>query len=337
MNYKLVFFFFLLLFLPTMILAQENDLVSYSRKLPCIFIETQNHDSIKSKDDYIPAKYYIETFGHNGYEDIGSSEEQLDMEIRGRGNWTWQAYDKKPYKIKLGGKSLLGMSKNKHWALLAHADDITGFFRNTVGFEISRMMGMAYTPEQRPVELVINGDYQGLYFLTETIRVGNKRVDIKEQTNGETNAELVSGAWLVEFDNYKDETQISIDISDTYLERFYVTYHSPDSLSDVQHDYLANEWQIIKDALFNHDSKILWEHLDLNTLTKYCMIAEIMSAQEAFTGSYWLHKDAGESKWKSGPVWDFGNSITSYYRDFIWKDNYWGFTIETELSQFNEL
>ena len=167
--------------------------------------------------------------------------------------------------------------------------------------------------------------------------MGKNRVNIEAQANGETDEKIVSGAWLVEFDNYENENQISINISDTYLERFLVTYHTPDSLSEAQYNYLLNEWQTIKDALFEHNSSILWDHIDLDALTQYLMIAEIMSAQEAFTGSCWLHKDAGESKWKFGPVWDFGNSITAYWRNFMWADNYWGSTIETEFAQFDEL
>ena len=156
-------------------MAGEGDLISYSQTLPCVFIETQNHDSILSKTEYIKARMHIDIYGNNDYEAVGSEEEPINIEIRGRGNWTWLSYDKKPYKIKLDvGRKLLGMKSNKHWALIAHADDITGFYRNTLGFEISRMMEMDFTSEQRPVEVVINGDYPRFILLNRNHSCGEK-------------------------------------------------------------------------------------------------------------------------------------------------------------------
>ena len=177
----------------------------YSETLPVMFINTENSQAITSKENYINATYYIETFGLDGYEAVGSKEEQLPLEIRGRGNYTWRDFDKKPYRIKLGSKAaLLGMNKSKHFALLAHADDNLGFYRNTLGFEFSRLMGMPYTPAQEPVEVVLNGNYIGLYFLTETIRIDEDRVNIVEQEDYATDASEITGGWLVEIDNYDE-------------------------------------------------------------------------------------------------------------------------------------
>ena len=145
----------------------------YSETLPVMFINTENSQAITSKENYINATYYIETFGLDGYEAVGSKEEQLPLEIRGRGNYTWRDFDKKPYRIKLGSKAaLLGMNKSKHFALLAHADDNLGFYRNTLGFEFSRLMGMPYTPAQEPVEVVLNGNFRNNRHEKEVMVVG---------------------------------------------------------------------------------------------------------------------------------------------------------------------
>lgn len=60
------------------------------------------------------------------------------------------------------------------------------------------------------MEVVLNGEYIGLYFLTETIRIDKDRVDIYEQNDGETDPDLIKGGWLVEVDNYIDDCQITI-------------------------------------------------------------------------------------------------------------------------------
>lgn len=315
------------------------DALQPSYTLPCIYIETENHDSILSKTEYINAKMYIDVYGENEYEGVGSVEDPIDIQIRGRGNWTWRSFDKKPYKIKLrGGQKLLGMKSNKHWALLSHPDDPTGFYRNTLGFEVSRMIGMPYTPSQRPIELVLNGEYLGLYFLTETIKVGKNRLDIEGENELETDELKVGqGGWLVEFDNYEDDHQIKIDVSDTFLKKFFITYHTPEELSESQNVFLISQFHTIKEAIFTHDEDTFWNMVDIESLAKYTIIAEVLTHQEAFVGSCFLWKNVGDSKWQFGPVWDFGSSIWEYYRGHTWEDNYFGNTILTELIQMPQL
>ena len=315
--------------------------ITQSRSIPCVFINTQNSDSIVSRTDYLDATMYIVSYGFHGFDDMGSRANPLKIQIRGRGNWTWENFEKKPYRIKLDKEdSLLGMASNKHWALLAHADDGTGFYRNTVGFEVSRMMEMFFTPHHQPVELVINGEYQGLYMLTETVRVGKNRLAITAEDDRLQKSALIGqGGWLVEFDNYSGDDQISLDVTGTGLESFYVTWHTPELLSVGQQTYLTDQFTAIKDAIFSTDpASTTWQdYLDIDALARYCMIAEITSHQEAFFGSCYLYKDAGQTKWHFGPVWDFGNSLTEYQRDFLWLDNTFGKSIMTEMAKFTAL
>ena len=188
-----------ILFLSTLLLCLVNlaNAVSPSGTLPVMYITTENNKPITSKEDYLNATYYLDAKGVAGYENIGSATAPLNMEIKGRGNYSWTGFDKKPYRIKLADKqALMGMKKSKHFALLAHADDSNdrkGYLRNAVGFELSKLIGMTYTPDSKPLEVVLNGDYIGLYFLTETIRVGTDRVNIVEQEDEETNSENITG------------------------------------------------------------------------------------------------------------------------------------------------
>ena len=118
--------------------------------------------------------------GIEGVKPIGSKDAPLRTLIKGHGNYTWRNYPKKSYRLKLDDKQpLMGMPKNRHFVLLAHYDDFLARMKNTMGFELSRRIGLAYTPAQQSVELVINGKYMGLYFLTEKVRVGKQRVNIE--------------------------------------------------------------------------------------------------------------------------------------------------------------
>lgn len=73
-------------------------------------------------------------------------------EMKGRGNSTWYGVPKKPYRIKLDEKSsLLSMSTDKNWALLANFYDKT-LLRNLTAFEISKIVEMPWTPKSVSVD-----------------------------------------------------------------------------------------------------------------------------------------------------------------------------------------
>lgn len=93
----------------------------------------------------------------------------LAAEVRGRGHSTWE-WPKKPYKIKLSDKeSLLGMTASKEWVLISNYAD-ESLLRNITAFAMAEAMGsFEFTPRAVPVNLYLNGVYQGVYTLGEQI------------------------------------------------------------------------------------------------------------------------------------------------------------------------
>ena len=313
----------------------SGSTTNYSGTLPVMYITTENHTPITSTDTYINAQYWIDNLGNNDFYSIGSDTTQLSLQIRGRGNYTWTSFDKKPYRIKLAEKApLLGLSKSKHFALLAHADDNLAFLRNTVGFELSRRLGLKYTPAQQPVEVVLNNDYIGLYFLTETIRVAKNRVNITEQPDNITHPDSISGGWLIEIDNYDEEQQLRITEKNGEIIRF--TFQSPEILSNEQRTYLNNQVSAINNAIYNSDkNSTYWESLvDIDSLARFYIVQEIMDNAESFHGSCYLHKEIGNRKWIFGPVWDFGNSYHRSHQEFIYQNPPFGQTWIGEIAKF---
>ena len=211
---------------------------SFSGTMPVMYINTEGHRNIDSKEVYLHADWWLDNMGLEGIESIGSAEHPLGMQIKGRGNYTWTVR-KKPFRIKLDEKQpLLGMNSSRHFCLLAHADDKYAKLKNAMGFELSRRIGMAYTPEQKSVEVVLNGQYIGLYYLAEKIRVGKHRVNIEEQNDEETDSVNITGGWLLEIDNNQNENTIYINERNGGQEWFdwlWITPHSPEVLSAEQH------------------------------------------------------------------------------------------------------
>ena len=308
---------------------------AYSETLPVLFINTQNGAAITSKETYINATYYLDAMGIDGIEPIGNIEQQLDMEIRGRGNYTWRDFEKKPYRLKLGKKqSLLGMNKSRHFVLLADADDNFAHLRNSVGFELSRRLGLKYTPDQQPVEVVLNGNYIGLYMLTENIRVAKDRVNIVEQADYCTHPDSITGGWIIEIDNYDEAEQVRITESNGEMLRF--TYKSPELLSDAQRNYLTSQVKAIDRAVYISDkSSTEWENIvDIDSLARFYIVQEIMDNAESFHGSCYIHKDFMADRWIFGPVWDFGNSYRRNWHEFIYQNPPFGQNWIGEMAKF---
>lgn len=283
--------------------------VSPSGSLPVLHIETENHQAITDKETYMQATYWLDPL-NTGVEAIGSQQSPLPLQIKGRGNWTWSGFEKKPYRIKLEKKAeLLGLKANKHFALLAHADDNHGFLRNTVGFWLSEQLAMPWTPKQQPIELILNGDYVGIYFLTELIRVDKDRVNITEQPDLCTHSDSITGGWLVEIDNYDTDPHIQITEGDG--ERIIFTYKSPEVLSNVQEQFLRDEMNRINTLVYgDKNSDELWSYLDIDDLARFFIVQELTDNYESFHGSCYLYRDMGSAqKWHFGPVWDFGSAF----------------------------
>lgn len=316
--------------------VKPGDAMSYSGTLPVMFINTEGAVPITSKEEYVYADYYVDNMGIEGIENVGSQDAPQLMEIRGRGNYTWSDFDKKPYRIKLDQKTpLLGMKRNKHFALLAHPDDKLGFLRNTVGFELSRRLGLAWTPAQQPVEVVLNGDYLGLYMLTEIIRVEPDRVNITEQANYETNRFLITGGWLVEIDNYLEEEQVrTVEGNGNSI---WSTYKSPELLSDEQRTYLTGLINTANAAIYVNDkTNNSWEkYIDPDTLACFYLTQELLDDTESFHGSCYWHKENGDStKIMFGPVWDFGNAFHRTPNRFIYDQPAFTQTWIGEIAKF---
>ncbi len=313
-----------LLLILAMVTSFTIKAVEPSGSLPVIYISTQNNAEITSTENYINATFYIDAKA-SGYASLGSATSQTAMKIRGRGQSSWTDYDKKPYRFKLSlGIQILDMSKSKNYALMAYADDPHAFLRATTGYKVSQLMNLAYTPNRRAVELVLNGDYKGLYFLTETVRIDKDRVPIAKQDDNATDANIITGGWLLEIDNADDAEQVSITEGNGAKARF--SYKDPEELSSQQESYLLNQLNEMDNAIYATDkNSTKWqEYIDIDTLARYYIVQEVMDNFKAFNGSTYLYKSRGTGanyNWNFGPVWEFGDAFMREGQQFLYENS----------------
>ena len=154
----------------------EDTIIDYSYRVAQLNIETQYKAPILGKEK----EHYV-----NFTMTIDSENDEWDYEgtgrIRGRGNSTWLWYPKKPYRMKLDEKaSILGLAEEKDWVLLANYRDPTHLM-NTFVFTAGNELGLPYTNHSRFVEVTLNGEYIGLYQLTEQVEQGKTRVNVADE------------------------------------------------------------------------------------------------------------------------------------------------------------
>lgn len=321
----------------------------WSGTLPVMYINVYKDESHTSydnsvidynldhKDYFNEAVYWLDTNGCEWMEElgaasVGSEEKPLPLQIKARGNWTRRGFSKKPFKIKLDKKQdLLGLTeaKSKHYALLAHADDNAGFLRNFTAFNLGKRIGLPWTPGMQPVELVINGNYRGLYFLTESVRVGDGRIPIKELNDNEETQELISGGYVVELDNYEEDNQIRMDEKTCvphYTDQLRITWDTPEVYSAIQKRFITDQFNAINENI-GRNSDETWSYLDLDDAARYYLVNEIVSHTESYHGSTYLFRDRGDNqKWHFSPLWDAGNAFNGYTDDFFYECDPFGNT-----------
>lgn len=268
-----------------------------------ISIETENAAKITSKENYINCQ--VSVSGYSIFPDYEGS-----ARIRGRGNSTWLWYDKKPYRIKLDEKSeILGLTTNKDWVLLANYRDPTHLM-NAVGFETAGYLGLPCTNHTRFVNVILNGDYIGLYQLTEQVEVAKNRVDISD-----TKGYLLS----LDLDDGPDLSPNAGDNFTSEVFRMPVCVKSPDDQTKAQLNAIKADFAQLETAINQYGYDAVDNLMDIQSLIDYLIIQEwVYNVEIDAPRSTYIHKDK-DGKWIMGPVWDFDAGF-----DFDWTTMYTG-------------
>lgn len=264
-----------------------SDEVLKRAGLPIVKIQTQDNAQILSKEDWISASM-----------DIISDNSDWNMEgatlsIRGRGNSSWNRL-KRPYAIKLDVKtSVCGMPAQKRWVLLANFLE-NSFMKNEMAFYLSRQLDMEYTVRGQYVNLVLNGNYVGLYWLGEQIRTDKNRVNIDDEKD-----------FLIEMDqNYDEVWKCRTDLMDMPIQ-----VKNDDKMTDERLTYIKGKFDALEAILCDPDfdkNTTFTDVLDVDSFAKYYLVNQIMlNGEISHPKSFYLVFDGTTEILKAGPVWDF--------------------------------
>lgn len=228
-----------------------------------------------------------------------------NVEIKGRGNTTWNQ-EKKPYQIKFAKNvDLLGLGKAKKWVLLANALD-KSFLRNDAALLLAEMLEMPYNNRGDFVELYINDDYRGLYYLVQKIEIAKGSVDLRggngilfeldslHRNEDEPCYETYLGECLILKDLVVDKEENKEEIADGFLT----------DLNDAE--------KAIKEGDYERGVELL----DVISFAKYYLVSEFTVNPDAYSTSFYLYRN-DDGKIAAGPVWDLDLSMAN--REWVWQ------------------
>lgn len=306
-------------------------------RIPSVYINTTGGAPILTKETYVTSTIKIEDLDKYFSSDVQFTS---TAGIRGRGNSTWDM-PKKPYRIKLDSKaSLLGMSTDKDWALLANYFDKT-LLRNITAFEISRIAGMNWTPSSLSVDFYLNGTYQGVYSLTEHVKVSEERLDMKLVKPSDNSGTALTGGYLLELDFHYDEPYKF----KTDTKALPIMFKDPDTPTAEQFNYVKNFYNDAERVLYADDFKNPVEgyrkYIDVESFINYYIVQELAKNVDGnLRGSCYM-AIRQNSKIEMPLVWDFdlafGNADYITWEQGASSADYDGWFIKTNAPWFDRL
>lgn len=295
--------------------------------LPTVFISTPDGIEI-TREDYIA----------NTDISIPSSDLEETIQIKGRGNSSWNVTDKKGYNIKFNSKTkVLGMKKAKKWSIVSNYFD-KSLLRNWLSGYLAHyhLSNNGWNPSYEYFDFVLNGEYRGNYVMVESIQINDNRLNMKniEDCNNEN---LYTGGFILEVDFRKD--------ADHWFET--EKYNIPFTLKDPDFDdveasiYVNYMKDIIKgveeelsDANFFQKNVDDIRTIDVPSFVDWYIVEEFAKNLDAdfFTSVYVYYKPENnpeDNKIHMGPHWDFdfsfGNNTRRYSseKDCSNPEGYW--------------
>ncbi|MBE5869837.1 MAG: spore coat protein CotH [Lachnospiraceae bacterium] len=238
-----------------------------------------------------------------------------------RGNSS-RRFPKHSYALKFLDKSgnanpqkVMGMSSHHEWVLNGPILDKT-LIRNYMWYNISGEI-MNYAPNVRFCELILNGEYQGIYLMTEEISEGEEgRLHLKMDVKNHRKT-----GYLLRIDRPTEEEYESVRDIYTYNERMLnigtdvaIRYPgrqtlTPQLAKDIELDYSAFEKALFSFD-YNTDEYAYWNYIDVDNFIDYYLINEFTGNSDACKYSTYIYKEVGE-KYRLC-VWDFNNSCDNY-------------------------
>lgn len=310
----------LLLFCP---FAAIGQVILQSSDLPIVVITTNNGEPIPDEPkitaqmkvmDKGPGQLNFVSDPPNGYNGF--------IGVERRGSSSQDLSDKKPFAVEIRDANgddldvpLLGMPAEADWVFIAPFND-KSLIRDALALELARRI-MPWAPRTRFVELIINGEYLGIYLVTEKIKRGKDRVDISKLTETDITGDDVTGGYIIKMDK-STGSQVDGWVSPYPAQAgswqsTYYQYHypKPEDIQPAQKQYIE-DWitefeNIMASPDYMDTANGYSKYLDVQSFIDFVIINELTKNIDAYRLSTYFYKDkeSTDNRLHAGPVWDF--------------------------------
>lgn len=253
-------------------------------------------------EEKLPGRVYIQLKGETLYDSHEYIKDSTGMTIKVRGNTSALVSNKWPYKIKLQKKADLlcrgndSIYKDKEWLLIRDEN-----IRNMIGLKINELLKMQWTPAFRYVNVIMNGSYEGVYMLIESVkRKPKSRLDVSET------------GYIAEFDPYWWSESKYVESHLTWIPWLYMNYTfkypDKDDITDEQLEYFAHFINKVEESLSDGTYS---KYIDVESFARWMLARDILGNSDGAGSNIYLTKydDTSDSKLMMGNLWDLEGSM----------------------------
>lgn len=310
-----------------------------SSPLPSLFITSQDGLMLlPEKGNEVTDRGTLLVVEADGTVSFGGS-----LTLKGRGNSSWYLFGKRPFNLKLDKAArILGMEKDKGWCLLANSWDYS-YMNNKLALDMASGAGFSYVPDAEYADVYFDGDYLGVYLVTEKAEVDKNRIDITDLglKNREMNLQKdpaaaktfdfgsmrgihldsipadLTGGYLIERDY-----RVSPDYPGRILPPSYFETESGTSFrirvpeyADIREvEYIRRLVSRMEDAILSESGisesgESYLDYIDLSSWVRSYLVAEIAydPDKDITNAFYYKDTDRRDPLIRMGPVWDYDN------------------------------
>ena len=334
------------LLLPLVVVGQSFT----DSNLPIIIIDTRGA-SIMDEPKIVATMRIIDNGAgkRNLLIDKPALSSVIGIELRGASSQA--LFPKKPYGIELRdstginseAKSVLGMPAESDWVLNATYNDKT-LVRETLTYDFYRKMSKYYASRFRYCELVLNGEYRGIYIVMERLKRDKNRVNISSIKKTDITGDAVTGGYILKID--KTEGSASVSWISPYAAgspgvptKIQIDRPKPEDLVAEQIQYIKKYVTDFENALngpdFTDPDKGFRKFVDEDSFIDYLLLTEICKNVDGYRLSAYFYKDRDSKNPKitMGPIWDYNLAYGN--ADYCDGDSYrgWAFDFNTVCSR----
>lgn len=292
-----------------------------SSNLPIVVIDTHGETIQDPIRIVVDMGIIYNGIGKRNYlsDSFNNYDGKINIEIRGS---TSRFFPKKQYALETQNSdgsnrniSLLGLPAENDWILHAPYSD-KSLIRNVLAYKFSNDIGR-YASRTRFCELVLNGDYRGVYILMEKIKRDKNRVDIAKLNADEISGDDLTGGYILKIDKTDGENvggwYSPVLPYQNAWQKIYYQYHypKPDEIVTEQKNYIRNFIDDFENTMLRDDyaepQSGYSRFIDTNSFADYLILSEFTKNVDAYRLSMFMYKDKTSKydKFVLGPIWDF--------------------------------